>query len=223
MIRQAAAAFMLLLCGSVAIAQTPVEPPPAVAPASSLVLAPPAILDLAKSVHGTACEFEAEFGPDIRYAAYELIYKADGDAPDQATRKGVLHELYCTSGAYNLTNVYFVTLSDNGMADANTAKPVQFATPAYSVVYEDDDSEKAVLRIDIQGYTAIESLMNPDFDSAKGTMTSFDKLRGIGDASTIGTWQFLEGRFVLTHYEVDASFDGEINPTIIYDAVPETP
>jgi hypothetical protein len=28
---------------------------------------------------------------------------------------------------------------------------------------------------------------------------------------------------VLTHFEVDASYDGEINPTVIYDAVPETP
>jgi Protein of unknown function (DUF1176) len=219
MIRLAALAISLTATALPVNAQTtteqPTDPAPVVNP--QLVLAPPAILDIAKAAHGANCDFEGEAGPDIRYTAYELIYKAQGDAPDDAAKKGTLHEVFCNSGAYNTINVYFISLGE----DSTT--PVHFAAPAFNPVYENDDSEKAVLRIDIQGFTAADNLVNPDFDATTGTMTSFSKWRGVGDAGTSGTWRFIQGRFVLTHFEVDASYDGEINPTIIYDAVPETP
>jgi hypothetical protein len=34
----------------------------------------------------------------------------------------------------------------------------------------------------------------------------------VGDASSTGTWLFRDGRFSLVQYEVDASYDGQINP-----------
>jgi Protein of unknown function (DUF1176) len=213
------AAFALMLLTNAAYAQTAVEPAPGanVAAEPKIVLAPPAILDMAKSAHGPNCDFEGEMGPDIRYTAYELVYKAEGDAPDQAAQKGTLHEVFCNSGAYNVINVYFITLGEEQTI------PLQFATPAFTPVYENDDSEKAVLRIDIQGFTATDTLVNATYDAAAGVLMSANKWRGVGDAGTSGTWRFLQGRFVLTHFEVDASYDGEINPTIIYDAAPESP
>jgi Protein of unknown function (DUF1176) len=217
MIRQAAFAIVFAAAVLPAHAQTTIDSaaPPATSP--QLVLAPPMILDMAKSAHGPNCDFEGENGPDIRYTAYELMYKAQGDAPGEAAKKGTLHEVFCNSGAYNIINVYFITLGE----DSTT--PVHFAVPAFNPVYENDDSEKAVLRIDIQGFTSTDNLVNPTYDAATGTMTSANKWRGVGDAGTSGTWRFLQGRFVLTHFEVDASYDGEINPTVIYDAAPETP
>jgi Protein of unknown function (DUF1176) len=219
MIRSAAFGIALLSGAASAHAQSAPQPEPE----PLMTLAPPAILDIANAAHGTNCEFEAEFGPDIRYTAYELVYKAEGDAPDQAARKGTLHEVFCNSGAYNVTNVYFLTLADDGAAGGNRTTPVQFSTPAFIPIYENDDSEKAVLRIDIQGFTAADTLVNATYDAAAGVLMSANKWRGVGDAGTSGTWRFLQGRFVLTHFEVDASYDGEINPTIIYDAAPESP
>jgi Protein of unknown function (DUF1176) len=217
MIRQIALAILCAAAALPAVAETTTETaaPPGTNP--QIVLAPPAILDMAKSAYGPNCDFEGEAGPDTRYTAYELIYKAQGDAPDDAAKKGTLHEVFCNAGAYNTINVYFITLGE----DSTT--PVQFAAPAFNPIYENDDSEKGVLRIDIQGFTSADNLVNPSYDAATGTMTSFSKWRGVGDAGSSGTWRFLQGRFVLTHYEVDASYDGEINPTVIYDAAPETP
>jgi hypothetical protein len=39
----------------------------------------------------------------------------------------------------------------------------------------------------------------------------------VGDASSRGTWVFADGGFRLIRYEVDASYDGEINPQTIVD------
>jgi hypothetical protein len=48
-------------------------------------------------------------------------------------------------------------------------------------------------------------------------LTSWSKWRGVGDASANGTWAFKNGRFVLVKYDVDASYDGEINPQTVID------
>jgi hypothetical protein len=189
--------------------------------APALVLAPPEVLAKAQGAFGNQCDLEGEFGPDERHRAYELAYKLEGDPADQALRKAVLHEVFCMSGAYNVATVYLI---DDGDGDGETGlKPVFFAMPDFRPVYEDDDYDKAVLRIDVNGFTAEGTLINAGFDAESATMTHFSKWRGIGDASSTGTWRFLGGRFVLTRFEVDASYDGEINPTIIYDAQPETP
>ncbi|TIV72916.1 MAG: DUF1176 domain-containing protein, partial [Mesorhizobium sp.] len=44
-----------------------------------------------------------------------------------------------------------------------------------------------------------------------------DKWRGVGDASSSGTYLFRNGDFSLVQYDVDASYDGEINPQTIID------
>jgi hypothetical protein len=208
MILKIAMCFALLAVPSLAFAQTTDTAPQ---------LAPPEVLAVAKASFGPMCEFEGEAGPEERYKAYELTYKDDGDAPDQAARKATLHEVFCLSGAYNLVTVYLITKEDEG------TQPVHFAAPAFRAVYEDDDSNKGVLRIDIKGFSTLKMLVNASFDAQSGQMTHFSKWRGVGDASSSGRWNFFDGEFVLTHFEVDASYDGEINPTVIYDAVPETP
>jgi hypothetical protein len=209
-----------VLAQSTAQISTPPAPSTSAQPP---VLMPPAdILAVAKAAFGEACMFDSddagtEAGPEQRYAAYELAYKEEGDAPDQAARTATLHEILCMSGAYNMVSVYLITKEYEG------TQAVQFAAPAYRVVYENDDSEKGVLRIDMQGFTTLSMMVNPEFDAASGTMTHFSKWRGVGDASSSGKWSFLNGQFVLTHFEVDASYDGEINPIIVYDAAPEAP
>lgn len=210
MIRKFITSFILVALPAAALAQT-VDTTP------KLVLAPAEILATAKASFSPMCDFESEMGPDTRYASYDLTYKEEGDAPDQAARKATLHELFCLSGAYNLINVYLITKQDEG------TQPLQFAAPAFRPVYEDDDSDKSVLRIDLQGFTTLSMLVNPEFDTSSGTMAHFSKWRGVGDAGSYGRWSFLGGQFVLTHFEVDASYDGEINPTVIYDANAETP
>ena len=45
--------------------------------------------------------------------------------------------------------------------------------------------------------------MNSEFDEQERSLTSFNKWRGIGDASSSGKWIFRDGDFTLVHYEVD--------------------
>ena len=59
--------------------------------------------------------------------------------------------------------------------------------------------------------------MNSGYDEDTKTITSYSKWRGVGDASSAGTWIFRNGEFALVKYEVDASYDGEINPETVID------
>jgi hypothetical protein len=59
--------------------------------------------------------------------------------------------------------------------------------------------------------------VNSSFDEASQTITSASKWRGVGDASDSGTWIFRNGEFTLVKYDVDASYDGEVNPETVLD------
>lgn len=193
------------------------EVAPDVEPVENLVLAPPAILAMAKPAYGKLCDFEFAAGPGERYKTWPLDYKMQDDPADQPIRKATLHELFCFSGAYNISYVYLIETEDDGVV------PLFFASPDFSPVYQDAETSEKVLRIDIGGFTAYPLLVNPTYDEKTRTLKSDGAWRGLGDASSSGTWTFIEGKFVLTHFDVDASYDGEINPTAIYDAAPETP
>ena len=82
--------------------------------------------------------------------------------------------------------------------------------------------EGKVEAIDIIGFQAADRLVNSEYDGTTKTITSYPKWRGIGDASSTGKWIFRNGDFTLVQYEVDASYDDEINPETVldYDTAP---
>ena len=59
--------------------------------------------------------------------------------------------------------------------------------------------------------------MNATFTPATKSITSVSCGRGPCDASDRGTWVFEHGRFVLEVYDVDATYDGQINPVRVVD------
>ncbi|MCW5721939.1 MAG: DUF1176 domain-containing protein [Devosia sp.] len=152
----------------------------------------------------------SEWAPDDAYEEWELSYQPSwNDGADKET--ATLLQLFCMSGAYNVTYSYYLYTDLEGL------KPIGFATPHYDVRYENDDSEGAVEEMTITGMGAEMTLVNPQFDPETMTLTSYSKWRGLGDASSAGTWVFVDGAFSLRHFEVDASYDGEINPEILLD------
>jgi Protein of unknown function (DUF1176) len=157
--------------------------------------------------------------PDI----YEMKYQDAFDAPDLPYRTLTLYRFFCGSGAYNENHVFFMR------TDALELQPVTFAEPTIHVDYENEESEEKVLAVKIIGMHSSNQLVNSTVDAGKNQISSFSKWRGVGDASTGGTWVLKDGAFVLSTYDVDASFDNEINPTTIVDyraeneAVTETP
>jgi Protein of unknown function (DUF1176) len=215
--------------------QTPAEPPavepaPETAPAEVVESAPP--VDWAAraseayiATYRETCAPQDEADklelrkPDI----HELKYRESSDEADQPDRTVTVYRFFCTRAAYNETHVYFMKNTFEEI------QPLAFAEPAIHVEYENEDSEGKVLAVKIIGMESHNLLVNSDIDPAKKAVTSFSKWRGVGDASSSGVWVLRNGVFVLSTFEVDASYDGEINPKTVLDyraeneALNETP
>ena len=212
-------------------AETPaVEPAPETAPAEAVESAAPVdwtsrAAEAYMATYRETCAPQDEADklelrkPDI----HELNYRENSDEADQPDRTVSVYRFFCTRAAYNETHVYFIKNAFDEI------QPLAFAEPAIHVDYENEDSEGKVLAIKIIGMESHNQLVNSDIDPAKKAVTSFSKWRGVGDASSSGVWIFKAGSFVLSTYEVDASYDGEINPKTVLDyraeneALSETP
>ncbi len=145
--------------------------------------------------------------PEIHDISFRYATSADDD-PDSQAR---LFRFYCGAGAYNESHIYYLEKTDEGLEE------LHFATPELDIHYVGNDTEGKVEHIGIIGYLAETSLVNSFYDEATRSITSASKWRGIGDASSSGTWLFRDGAFTLVRYEVDASYDGEINPETVLD------
>lgn len=163
-----------------------------------------------RQAFGEACFFDddraaAEYFPD---ESWVLTWQEEySDTPSSAT----LYQFFCFAGAYNVNLVYLIDTEYDGLL------PVGFAAPQYDVTYVDDDYEGEVESIKVRGFTSQSMLTNSEFDPDTLTMKNHALWRGIGDASSSGRWVFDKGSFVLKSYDVDATYDGEINPTRIVE------
>lgn len=159
---------------------------------------------------GGACDEDVSGWEDEDFASWEITYKPSysDDAPEETV---TLVRLFCGAGAYNVTHSYYIMTEYAGL------QPLALAEPVYDIKYENDDFEGTVEEIKLTGMSAMTSLVNSQFDPETGMLTSYSKWRGIGDASSSGTWSLGEGVFVLRNYEVDASYDGEVNPQTLVD------
>ncbi|WP_417581828.1 DUF1176 domain-containing protein [Pelagibacterium sp.] len=142
----------------------------------------------------------ADYYPDERW---ELSWN---DEYSDQPRTTTLYKFFCGSGAYNVNHVYYLDTEFNG------SMPVGFAAPTFDVVRENDELEAAVIEMPITGYASQLMLTNSEFNPETKTITSHALWRGIGDAFSAGTWSFHEGQFRLVRYDVDADYDGEIDP-----------
>lgn len=121
-----------------------------------------------------------------------------------------LYEFLCFEGPYNWGFVYF------GTDEYQEVTHLSFAVPTYDVTYVNNDSSGAVEDISVTGFSVTDQLFDAHYNPENKTISSFSKWRGPADAFSSGVWQFIDGEFVLQEFEVDAAFDGERKPTIIY-------
>ena len=181
-----------------------------------------AMLERAKAMfsanYGNECE---TLGPDAEARASEpetheikYRYASDGDDGDERTAR--LFRFGCNLYAYNTDEVYYV--SD----DLGELRQLQFAQPELDIRYETADSSEKVEHVGIIGYTVTDRAVNSFYDPATLSITTFAKWRGVADASSNALYIFRDGRFSLIKYEVDASYDEEINPVTVldYDTAP---
>jgi len=164
------------------------------------------------ATYGNQCDKQTPEGKPIAEPdAYSIHYKdkdAGADDPERETR---LFRFFCSMAAYNESAVYYIYDEVAGV------RQLQFAAPELDIRYENNNSEGKVEGIHIIGFQTDDQLVNSDYDDKTKTITSMNKWRGVGDASSAGTYLFRNGNFSLVQYDVDASYDGEINPETILD------
>lgn len=166
----------------------------------------------------TCDRIDTETGlPEAGVQDHTIKYKEESDSDRDPDRIARLISFPCLAGAYNLTTIYYQWDELSGM------RQLSFATPTMDIRYEEEgNNESAVDSIYVNGFEVADQIVNAEYDPNSHTLTSWSKWRGVGDASSNGKWTFKNGRFVLVKYDVDASYDGEINPrsVIDYDSPP---
>lgn len=145
--------------------------------------------------------------PEVFSIKYKDKNAQPGD-PDKETR---LFHFSCAAAAYNENSIYYMTDEVDGV------RQLQFAEPETDIRYENNDSDGKLLSVTVVGFHTTGWATNSDYDPDAHTITTFNKWRGIGDASDSGTYLFRNGDFSLVQYDVDASYDGEENPQTIVD------
>ena len=165
---------------------------------------------LFSSAHGEEC-MGGFGGDDEDPQAHTIRYRSRYDTDDAAMREAQLFRFFCGRGAYNESHVYYLHDEVDGLRE------LHFAEPELAIRYQEPDSDEKVESMRIIGFTTSHRLVNSFYDEETLTITSHSKWRGIGDASSIGRWLFRDGAFTLVQYDVDASYDGEIDHETVLD------
>ena len=155
------------------------------------------------------CDPEGPAGRQIGDpTVYSISYKPSDDQPDKTVR---LFQFFCSMAAYNESSIFYFSDAEQSV------NQLQFAVPELDIQYENGNTEGKVEHIGITGFRTVDRLVNAGYDENAHTLVSNDKWRGPGDASSSGTYLFRNGMFALVQYDVDASYDGEINPEAVID------
>lgn len=161
---------------------------------------------------GDWCEPDAVVLDDEeRFQSWTFSYQPSWDEnaePEEVT----LFRVWCMSGAYNVNHAYYILTEFEGLM------PLTFAVPTFETVYgESGDVDAPLESLTLTGLGTSNFLVNSEFDAETLTISSTSYWRGIGDASSAGTWVFGDGEFTLARYDIDASYDGEVNPETVID------
>lgn len=142
---------------------------------------------------------------------FSIKYKDKDAQPGDPEKETRLFHFSCSAAAYNESSVYYMT------DELSAVQQLQFAEPKMDIRYENNDSDGKLLGMSIVGFETTGWAVNSDYDPGTHTITTFNKWRGVGDASDSGTYLFRNGDFSLVQYDVDASYDGEENPQTVVD------
>lgn len=149
----------------------------------------------------------------IEPQVFDFTFRDSYDEPDAPERAFRLYQFTCFGGAYNLSSVFY------GWEAVSGLQPLSFASPTVKPTYEDLESnpDGTLVGLQVTGMRGDFLVTNAEVDQATGTIAATGYWRGIGDASSTGVWQLLDGEYTLVTYDVDASYDGEVNPVRVYD------
>ena len=182
--------------------------------------APPAppkdtVLEQAKAMfalaYGEQCDSSQPDGKPVGEPEEHVIHYTEASGSDGGEKKARLLRFFCMTGAYNENSVYYIATQDV------PPRQLQFAAPELDIRYEGNDTDGKLESVNVTGFQTEDRLVNSAYDEATQSITAHNKWRGVGDAGTSGTWLFRNGQFSLVQFDVDASYDGQINPQTVLD------
>jgi hypothetical protein len=177
----------------------------------------------AEPIMGSVCEYKTDENgkPDGYNMVYHLTYRTKGQDQDSPDEKVTLIQLECGTGAYNYSSFYVIRDGEGRW------RIVDFAEPVAEYDYTDENFSRLKAPPKVSGFVTDDVLVNSEYSEETKSIKSAYKWRGIGDASSGGEWQFIEGRFVLKRFWMDPTYQaptgGDEDPDappgyIIYDA-----
>jgi hypothetical protein len=113
----------------------------------------------------------------------------------------------CNIGAYNTQSVLIAHSDSNGIM------PLMLARPDIDIIHEiPGDFDSPVKEVRIVGWSSSPFVVNADLDADQAELREHAFWRGLGDASSTTVWRLVDEAFRLQRHDVDATYDGEINP-----------
>lgn len=179
-----------LLSGTSAFAQTPANPTADDAMKASEAFDMSCNVDQPKSTETVVYEYRSRY-----------------DKPTDPVRTKTFFIVTCGAGAYNENSILFrIDSKYEQTGEVPLLVPVALPTPVWNKQNQ------------IMGFSA--EIVNPyiSYDKATKEFTTFAKGRGIGDAFNSGTYGIQEGQVVLRKYVMDNTFNGRVNPKVIYES-----
>ena len=124
-----------------------------------------------------------------------------------------LIRIWCWAGAFNYNTNYswYTYRAYEGLA------PLSFAEPTLKYEHDEGAAEGTPTPFSVFGMQGTMTLTNSEYDEETRRITSNALWRSAGDASSSGIWEFVDGEWALVYFEVDNSYDGEINPEVVVD------
>ncbi|OQM76619.1 DUF1176 domain-containing protein [Manganibacter manganicus] len=160
--------------------------------------------------YGGQCQDPPD-GPKGEPQAYAIPYQNAESDTNQPERTMRLFRFFCSMAAYNESAVYYIDDSSGHV------RQLQFTVPELDIRYANGDTQGEVESVNVIGFQTEDRLINSGYDEQARTITSDDKWRGVGDASSQGTYLLRDGHFSLVQYDVDASYDGQVDPQTVID------
>lgn len=181
----------------------------------------PPDLDLVKNrfiaAFGEDCDWAINGSSDMREPeTFDFTFRYGFDEAGDPDRKLRIYRFFCSQGAYNQQHAYFGWTEDG-------LRALSFAVPVTEATFTDPgNSDSDVESLEMLGFSTQRTLTNSEIDSDTGAIVSNSYWRGLGDASSSGTWRLVEGEYVLKTYDVDHSYNGKVDPVRVvdYSAVP---
>ncbi len=173
---------------------------------------------LYKTPEGKECTQDKEFWGDRKLVEkYSIKYKNDYSGEYDTY---VFYSVLCMGGAYNMVNMFV----EESKETVSKYRVINFAEPVIDYTFIKKYSKKLKEKVDhvkkwkLLGFSTKNMLVNSVYEAKTKAIGTFNKGRGLGDANSYSLYKFNKGKWLLVKAADDSTYDGKVNPILIFEA-----